>query len=61
MEDLEITSLLTADPASAPKLNTLGYDSDGNAAQVRLCCIEKSKNNTVKELSRFFFVPLHFE
>ena len=36
MEDLEITSLPTADPASVPKLNTLGYDSDGNAAQVRL-------------------------
>ena len=36
MEDLEITTLPTADPASVPKLNTLGYDSDGNAAQVRL-------------------------
>lgn len=24
-------------------------------------CIEKSKNKPVKELSRFFFVPLHFE
>ena len=36
MEDLEITSLPTADTVSAPKLNTLGYDSDGNAAQVRL-------------------------
>ena len=36
MEDLEITTLPTADPASIPKLNTLGYDSDGNAAQVRL-------------------------
>lgn len=36
MEDLEITSLPTADPASALKLNTLGYDADGNAAQVRL-------------------------
>ena len=36
MEDLEITTLPTADTASVPKLNTLGYDSDGNAAQVRL-------------------------
>ena len=36
MEDLEITTLPTADPASIPKLNTLGYDADGNAAQVRL-------------------------
>ena len=36
MEDLEITTLPTADPASVPKLNTLGYDADGNAAQVRL-------------------------
>ena len=36
MEDLEITTLPTADTVSAPKLNTLGYDSDGNAAQVRL-------------------------
>ena len=36
MEDLEITSLPTADPASVPKLNILGYDADGNAAQVRL-------------------------
>ena len=36
MEDLEITTLPTADPASVPKLNILGYDADGNAAQVRL-------------------------
>ena len=36
MEDLEITTLPTADTVSAPKLNTLGYDSDGNAAQVRM-------------------------
>ena len=36
MEDLEITSLPTADPVSVPKLNTLGYDAEGNAAQVRL-------------------------
>lgn len=36
MEDLEITTLPTADPASIPKLNTLCYDADGNAAQVRL-------------------------
>ena len=36
MEDLEITSLPTADPVSVPRLSTLGYDSDGNAAQVRL-------------------------
>ena len=36
MEDLEITSLPTADPESVPRINTLGYDSDGNAAQVRL-------------------------
>jgi hypothetical protein len=36
VEDLEITSLPTADPASIPKLKTLGYDADGNAAQVRL-------------------------
>ena len=43
VEDLEITSLLTADPASAPKLNTLGYDSDGNAAQVRLAVSKNQK------------------
>lgn len=36
MEDLEITALPTAAPMSVPKLNTLGYSSDGNAAQVRL-------------------------
>ena len=36
MEDLEITTLPTADPASVPRLSTLGYDSDGSAAQVRL-------------------------
>ena len=36
MEDLEITSLPTADTASVPKLCTLGYDDEGNAAQVRL-------------------------
>lgn len=36
MEDLEITTLPTADHASFPRLSTLGYDSDGNAAQVRL-------------------------
>ena len=36
MEDLEITTLPTADPASIPKLNTLSYDADGNVAQVRL-------------------------
>jgi len=36
MEDLEITTLPTADPASIPKLNTLSYDANGNAAQVRL-------------------------
>ena len=36
MEDLEITTLPTADPASVPKLKTMGYDADGNAAQVRL-------------------------
>ena len=36
MEDLEITTLPTADPESVPKLSTLGYDADGNAAQVRL-------------------------
>ncbi|MBR0290705.1 MAG: hypothetical protein IJQ79_01070 [Bacteroidales bacterium] len=36
MEDLEITTLPVADRRDLPKLNTLGYDSDGNAAQVRL-------------------------
>ena len=36
MEDLEITTLPTADHASFPRLSTLGYDSDGNAAQVHL-------------------------
>lgn len=36
MEDLEITSLPTAEPKAVHKLTTLGYDSKGNAAQVRL-------------------------
>lgn len=36
MEDLEITILPTAETKAVHKLNTLGYDSDGNAAQVRL-------------------------
>ena len=36
MEDLEITTLPTAEPKAVHKLTTLGYDSDGNAAQVRL-------------------------
>ena len=36
MEDLEITTLPIADRRDLPKLRTLGYDSDGNAAQVRL-------------------------
>ena len=36
MEDLEITTLPTAEPKAVHKLSTLGYDSDGNAAQVRL-------------------------
>ena len=36
MEDLEITTLPTAEPKADHKLTTLGYDSDGNTAQVRL-------------------------
>ena len=36
MEDLEITTLPVADRRDLPKLRTLGYDDDGNAAQVRL-------------------------
>ena len=36
MEDLEITTLPVADRRDLPKLRTLGYDSDGNAAQVHL-------------------------
>ena len=36
MEDLEITTLPTAEPKAVHKLTTLGYDSDGNAAQVRM-------------------------
>ena len=36
MEDLEITTLPTAEPKAVHKLTTLGYDSEGNAAQVRL-------------------------
>ena len=34
MEDLEITTLPVADCRDIPKLRTMGYDSDGNAAQV---------------------------
>ena len=33
MEDLEITTLPVADCRDIPKLRTMGYDSDGNAAQ----------------------------
>ena len=36
MEDLEITTLPVADCRDIPKLRTMGYDSDGNAAQVRM-------------------------
>ena len=36
MEDLEITTLPVADRRDLPKLRTLGYDDEGNAAQVRL-------------------------
>ena len=36
MEDLEITTLPIADRRDLPKLRTLGYDDEGNAAQVRL-------------------------
>jgi len=36
VEDLEITTLPVADRRDLPKLRTLGYDDDGNAAQVRL-------------------------
>ncbi len=34
MEDLEITTLPVADRRDLPKLRTLGYDDEGNAAQV---------------------------
>ena len=36
MEDLEITTLPVADRRDLPKLRTLGYDDEGNAAQVHL-------------------------
>jgi len=36
VEDLEITTLPVADCRDIPKLRTMGYDSDGNAAQVRM-------------------------
>ena len=36
MEDLEITTLPVADRRDLPKLRTLGYDDEDNAAQVRL-------------------------
>ncbi len=36
MEDLEITTLPVADRRDLPKLRTMGYDDEGNAAQVRL-------------------------
>ena len=36
MEDLEITTLPVADCCDLPKLRTLGYDDEGNSAQVRL-------------------------
>ena len=36
MEDLEITTLPVSDRRDLPKLRTLGYDDEGNAAQVRL-------------------------
>ena len=36
MEDLEITIQPVADRRDLPKLRTLGYDDEGNAAQVHL-------------------------
>ena len=35
MDELEITTLPIADRRVLPKMNTLGYDADGNATQVR--------------------------
>ncbi|MBP9990149.1 MAG: hypothetical protein KBT45_01800 [Bacteroidales bacterium] len=57
MEDLEITTLPIVEPKAVSKFNTLGCDSDGNAAQV---CLSDLVPQAIKAASIDFNLGLFF-